>query len=121
LKIEYVAPARGVTCRLVGPYRWDKSTGYVQDVDAETAASLLTQPPSAFAPVAEFAIESGEPLLTIKGIGVPQAGELALLGVGSVRELALLDKEGVERVGAMMAVSEKQMRAWVNKAKGLMA
>jgi predicted flap endonuclease-1-like 5' DNA nuclease len=121
LKIEYVAPARGVTCRLVGPYRWDKTTGYVQDVDAETAASLLTQPPSAFAPVAEFAIDAGEMLLTIKGLGVPQAGELALLGVGSVRELALLSAEGIGRVAAAMAMSDKQMRAWVNKAKNMMA
>ncbi len=51
MKIRYTGTA-GV--RIVEPYRWDESNGYVQDVtDPEILENLLTYPKPEFEPVEE--------------------------------------------------------------------
>ena len=59
MKIRYTGTA-GV--RIVEPYRWDESNGYVQDVtDPEILENLLTYPRPEFEPVEEASVEEKAP------------------------------------------------------------
>lgn len=112
MRIRFVGPgAGGVTIRLVGVYRWAPDTGYVADVDADTAAELLTQPRN------EFVVDSDDPLLSISGIGSQRAAELALAGIGSMADLAALNSDEIERLAAQIFGSKKQVWAWVRDVK----
>ena len=96
---------------MVGAYRWAQDTGYVADVDADTAAELLTQPRN------EFVVDSDDPLLSIRGIGPQRAAELALAGIGSMDDLAALNPDEIERLAAQIFGSKKQVWAWVRQVK----
>jgi predicted flap endonuclease-1-like 5' DNA nuclease len=116
VKIRYVGPgAGGVTIRLIGAFRWAPDTGYVQDVGAEMAASLLTQPET------EFVIDSSETLTALHDVGPQRAAEMALAGIGSVADLAALDEDGIARLAKGMFASERQVKAWVGQAKRMTA
>lgn len=59
MKIRYTGIA-GV--RIVEPYRWDESNGYVQDVtDPAILENLLTYPKPEFEPVEEVSVEEKTP------------------------------------------------------------
>jgi predicted flap endonuclease-1-like 5' DNA nuclease len=106
--IRYVGP--GV--RIIHPYVWDQSNGFVADVcEPELAANLLTYP------YPEFVLMTDEPLLAVKGIGEQTAAELALAGVATLAQLAELDETGIERVAASIHGSKKQVTVWVKQAR----
>jgi len=115
MRLRYVGPgAGGVTRRLIGRHEWSTRTGYVADVEAELAASLLTQPER------EFAVAPDEPLLALAS-GVQPADDwaamMALAGVGILADLAALDGNGLERLAKETGASLKQVRAWAAKAR----
>ena len=59
MKIRYTGTA-GV--RIVEPYRWDETNGYVQDVtDPEILEDLLTYPRPEFVAVEEASVEEKAP------------------------------------------------------------
>lgn len=93
--------------RLVGDYEWSTATGFVQEVDAATAAELLTSPEGRFAPAPD------EPLLALPGVGEQRIGELALAGIGHVDDLAALDDEGIRSLADKLWASAKQIEKWV--------
>ena len=64
--IEYTGPK--IRRRLVDGYEWSRATGFAQDIPAELAAQLLTQPGKT-----EFVVHPSEPLLKIRGIGTNEA------------------------------------------------
>lgn len=102
--------------RLVAHYEWSTATGFVQEVtEADLAAELLT------APDQRFAVDTAEPLLTLKGVGQQRAAELALAGIGSMADLAALDGAGVQRLAALINGSQQQVRAWVRQAQGILS
>lgn len=112
MRIKYVGP--GV--RIIHPYVWDPSNGFVVDVcEPELAANLLTYP------FPEFQLMPDEPLLTVDGSGEQTVAELALAGVATMKQLAELDAAGIERVAASMHVTKKQVTAWVKQARKISA
>lgn len=108
MRIRYVGLAG---LRVLGAYRWEPKNGYVTEVDAQTAAELLTYPRP------DFVLDTDEPLTTIDGIGPQRAVELALAGVGSIADLAGLDEAGMERLAQAIAASEEQVTGWVAAAR----
>jgi hypothetical protein len=102
-----------VTRRLVGQYEWSAATGFLQDVDAVTAAELLTAPGDA------FAVDESEPLLALSGLDAHRAGELALAGIGSIAGLTTLGSQGIKGLaGALPWASESKIRQWVRQIRG---
>jgi len=113
LRIRYIGPGAGsVTRRIVGPYVWSRENDAVTDVDAETAASLLTQP------VEEFVIDRDEPLLALAGMTAQHAAEMTLAGVGSMADLAALDEDGLERLAAVTSAGREWVDDWARQARG---
>lgn len=103
--IKYVGPFR----RTVGPYAWQPD-GSVEIKEAETAANLLSNPGG------DFEIDPKEPLLAVAG---ERAAELVLAGVGSVTELADLDKDGIKRVATELGATQKEISTWVDAARAI--
>lgn len=109
MRIRFTGPR--FVRRLVGPYEWSKATGFVQDVDARTAAELLT------APEGRFVLDNDEDLLALDGIGPQRAAELALAGIGSLADLTALDRDGERRLAEAVWASTRQIRKWVRSAR----
>jgi hypothetical protein len=109
MKIRFTGPT--VVRRIVGPYEWSTETGFVQDVDADMAAQLLTDPSD------RFVLDADEPLLALDGVGPQRAAELALAGIGGLSNLAELDKAGEKRLADAVWASAKQIRKWVSSAR----
>ncbi len=99
--------------RLCGPYEWSRRTGMVQDVDAETAAQLLTQPGE------RFEVDESEPLLQLDGMTRERAGLLAIAGVGSAGDVAELRPAGILRLAGELGMSKATVRAWIKPAGAL--
>ena len=114
MRIRYIGPgAGGVTRRIVGPYVWSRENNAVTDVDAEMAASLLTQP------VEEFIVDKSEPLLALGGMTAQYAAEMTLAGVGSMADLAALDEDGRERFARVMSAGRRSVDDWARQARAL--
>jgi len=114
MKIRFVGPK--VTRRVVGPYEWSQATGFVQDVDdADLVAELLTDPNE------QFVAEKDDALLCLDGIGEQRAAELALAGIATLADLAALDDKGIIRLDKAIWASRKQIRAWVQQAREVLA
>ena len=109
MKIRFTGPT--VVRRIIGPYEWSTETGFVQDVDADMAAQLLTDPSD------RFVLDADEPLLALDGVGPQRAAELALAGIGYLSNLAELDKAGEKRLADAVWASGKQSRKWVSSAR----
>jgi hypothetical protein len=105
--IEFTGPR--TRRHLVEPYEWSARTGYVQDVPADLAACLLTDPRN------QFTVAAQEPLLQL--MDKEMAGRLALAEIGSAAELAGVRKPTAlaKEVGAALKV----VRAWIDKAAEL--
>lgn len=97
--------------RLALGYEWSRQTGRVRDVkEAEKVVELLLQPGD------QFSIDAGEPLLSIAGIDVHVAGNLALAGVASVEQLAGLNAADVQRVAREMRTGRRVVTVWMRAA-----
>jgi len=70
--IEFIGPK--TRRRLWGPYVFERQNGYVQEVDAATAAGMLTDPKG------EFAVADEDGLARVAGVG---NAELLARGRGS--------------------------------------
>jgi endonuclease III len=109
MRIRFTEDTNIIGRRIVGDYVWDKSNGYVTDVpDKEQALNLITHP--------GFEVDKSDELCTLEGVGPVKAAALALAGVGSLEDLATLDKEGVERVAQEVGVPATQVRSWAKQA-----
>jgi len=93
-------------------YCWTAENGFVQDVDAGTAANLLTLPGQ------DFVVDAGEPLRQIGGLPGLEV-ELALAGIGSLAELAGLDRNEAGRLAQAMQVAPAVVRGWIGEARRL--
>jgi predicted flap endonuclease-1-like 5' DNA nuclease len=113
VQIRFVGPQ--VVRRLVAQYEWSSQAGWVQEVtEAGLVAELLTEP------TGNFVVDAAEPLLTLKGVGVQRAAELALVGIGTLGDLAALDGAGIQRLAVLISGSSQQVRAWVRQAQGIL-
>lgn len=99
--------------RLWEGYEFSRRAGFTQDVEADVAAGMLTEPGS------EFEIDPTEPLLQIYGIGPEWAGELVLLGVGSVSALAALTTAEKRDLAKATGAGYRQIAGWVEAAKAM--
>lgn len=101
--------------RLWGPYEFSRFEGMVQEVDAETAAAMLTHPGD------EFEVDEGELLLLLEGVDANMAGLLAFEGIGSAADMAGLTTREAARVARALGrdVTRKMVEDWVNEAQGI--
>lgn len=104
--IRYVGPR--VKQRAIGQHIWGKATGYVQEVsDAGLAAELLTEPSG------DFVVDDSDPLMNLKSSGQDMVTALALAGIGSAGDLAILDDIEVRDLASRVVdLSVKQVRTW---------
>lgn len=109
MRIKYTGSGR----RVLGGYVWEEANGYVVDVDAETAANLLTYPRPG------FVVAPDEPLLALEGADPENLAVLALAGVASVTELARLSKARQKRVAEETGLSPDGLQVWVEIARDL--
>lgn len=100
-----------VVRRLVGGYEWSEATGFVQEVDAGTAAELLTMPGG------KFVVWPMEALLSLRGLGPQEAVGLAMAGIGGMDELAAVDEEGIKRLAGEGWASRRSIKRWVEMAR----
>lgn len=107
MRIQYTGSGR----RVLGGYVWEEANGYVVDVDAETAANLLTYPRPG------FAVAPDEPLLALEGANPENLSALVLAGVANVAELAGLSKARQKRVAEETGLSPDGLKAWVEIAR----
>ena len=106
--IQYTGGARQ---RIVGSHVWSQANGFVADIlDAELAATLLT--------ARGFVVAHDEPLAGLPGVGAQRVAELTLVGIASMGDLRALDDAGIARVAGLIWASEKQIRNWVELARG---
>jgi hypothetical protein len=138
-----VRAAVGPWVRMVGEYEFSEATGWVQAVDLETAANLLTYPTPNYFLAERPSAAIRQRIADILGIGVdnivwPAGGgeaetkaepllrdivgereaEFAALGVTSVPALAALDEEGIERLATGSGASREEVKGWVAEAAG---
>lgn len=95
--------------RLVGSHEWSKQTGFRQEVPADLAAALLTDPGG------EFWVHPEEPLLSL--VNEEMAGRLALAGIGSGYELAAVRQ--AKRLATEVGVTARQVSGWIRAAASL--
>jgi hypothetical protein len=89
--------------RIVGDHRWDKTNGWVVDVDdEETLGNLLTHE--------GFALDDADPLAAL--VGAPAAVALAVAGVPTVEGLGKLSKTAIERVAKETGRDAEQITTW---------
>jgi nucleotidyltransferase/DNA polymerase involved in DNA repair len=96
--------------RIIGPYVWEKSNGWVQDVDPWDILEILTNP--------GFSVAETDDLTLIRGIGPRREEELLLVGVVTYRQLTELDPE--QLVAQMGSLSVEQVREWQASARALL-
>lgn len=126
----------------IGDYVWEEANGFVQDVDVETAAQLITSPKAVFTLAGkptpaglkaladalgveqrnivwgDAAAAPETPPVTISQIvGGKRAMELAALGMTDARQLAGLSDEGIEALAVASGASRSEVRAWAKQAK----
>lgn len=109
MKIRYVGSSGR---RIVGEFEWNSDNGFVEDVtDSEIVADLLTYPRP------EFVLVEDEPLTSLPQVGEQRAVELALAGIASIEDLAMLDDDGVTTLADSIWASEKQVTKWAALAR----
>lgn len=99
--------------RIYGPYVFGRVDGMVQEVDAETAAGMLTHPGD------QFEVDGAEPLLRLPGMDAGTAGLLAFEGIGCVKDVAELTAKMAGRVAKAVGVTREVARGWVDEARAL--
>ena len=89
--------------------------GLVQEVDAETAAGMLTHPGD------EFEVDEREPLLRLPGVDANMVGLLAFEGFGCVSEVAALSGTKARRLAKAVGVTRKVAQVWVEEAREMIS
>ena len=99
--------------RVVGPYEWSRRTGFTQDVPADFAADLLTSPEET------FVVDGEEPLAKVGPAPVTDVifAALALAGIGSVLDMAILDEAGIEHVSQYAGLDPALVSTWADRAR----
>jgi predicted flap endonuclease-1-like 5' DNA nuclease len=110
MRIRYV----GGGTRVWGEHVFDEGNGFVAEVEVEVAAEMLTYPRP------QFVVDGDEALLNINGVGPQTVGELALAGIGGVRDLGALDEDGIERLDKGIWASRKQIEDWRGQAREML-
>lgn len=131
--------------RELGEYVWEAANGFEAEVDAATAANLLTYPSGEYrlgarpspAAVKELAAlmgveprnivlpgEGEEPALPPAPerklsdvVGGSWATQLSAHGISAPAQLAELDAAGIERLAGVSGASHDEVAAWVAQAK----
>lgn len=106
MRIQYVGLA-GI--RLIRDYRWEEGNGFVADVDAQTAAELLTYPRP------DFRLSNDDPLLALEGMTEILAAHLALYGVGSIDDVANLSPVIADSLSERISMG--LLESWVEQAQ----
>ena len=99
--------------RLWGPYVFSRFEGMVKDVDAETAAAMLTHPGD------QFEVDGAEPLLKLAGVDAEVVGLLAFEGIGCVGEIAELSRTKAGRLGKAVGVTRVVAQGWIEEAQAM--
>ncbi len=99
--------------RLWGPYVFERENGYEQEVDAATAAEMLTHPRNDF----EVAVTDG----LAQAAGVAMAELLALEGIGDVEALASVNVAEQKRLARALGVTRREMGTWMQTGMVAMA
>jgi len=106
--IEFIGPK--TRRRLWGPYVFERQNGYVQEVDAATAAGMLTDPKG------EFAVADEDGLARVAGVG--NAELLALEGVGDPVALAGVNVAEQKRLARALGVTRRELATWMQAGMG---
>lgn len=98
--------------RLWGPYVFSRFEGMVQDVDAETAAAMLTHPGD------QFEVDKREPLLGLKEVNAEMVGLLAFEGIRGIEDMAGLTRRGAGQLAKALGreITRSLVRKWVDEA-----
>lgn len=133
----------GPVAHTIGEVTFDAAGDFMAEVDAETAAGLLTEPRGRFSlapgltaagrkalaeamgvdPKNIVAPEEGAPppaapQVTVSQIvGGKRGLELAALGMTAAAQLAALDDEGIEKLASAAGASRDEVRGWVKQAQ----
>ena len=107
--IEYVGPR--TRQRIYGEYEFSRGTGYVQAMEADAAAELLTEPGDS------FRVHPEEPLLRLRGMTPEMVGILALAGIGCLGCLRELKRSQQRRLASELGVGARRVSAWVKTAQ----
>ncbi|MEW6650577.1 MAG: hypothetical protein AB1453_10360 [Chloroflexota bacterium] len=101
MRIKYT----GGATRIIGYLCWDAGNDHVENVPGSLAGEVLSQPGET------FAIAADEPLRKLNKISEEELIELALNGIGSLAELALLDPDAIK------TIHPRRLAAWINQAR----
>jgi len=85
----------------------------VQEVDAETAAGMLTHPGD------QFEVDGAEPLLRLKEVDAEVVGLLAFEGIGCVKDVAELSRTKAARLGKAVGVTRTVAQGWIAEAQAM--
>ena len=99
--------------RLYGPYVFGRVDGMVQEVDAQTAAGMLTHPGD------QFEVDGAEPLLKLTGVDADVVGLLAFEGIGSVKDVAELSRTKAGRLTKAVGTPRKVAQGWIAEAQAM--
>ena len=132
--------------RKLGNYVWNSENNYVQEVDVETAANLITYPnPGQFALVANQklskvdsarleqligakvevpsepeVIELPPTLSDVDGLSEARVRDLSEANVPDLAALAGLNEAAVKAVARKTGATRKEIQGWVEQAKTLL-
>lgn len=99
------------TRRIVGDVIWSRENEHVAEVtDPVLCVDLLTSPGN------EFEVAQDEPLMQVIQ-DFEKLADLALFEIVSIEALAELNKQGITAMAEFSGHSEKEIRAWVTRAK----
>jgi len=85
----------------------------VQEVDAQTAAGMLTHPGD------QFEVDGAEPLLKLTGVDADVVGLLAFEGIGSVKDVAELSRTKAGRLAKAVGTPRKVAQGWIAEAQAM--
>ncbi len=89
--------------RHVAGLSWTAANGYLVDVtDAEVIVTLLVE--------GDFQVDVADPLAAI--VGRATAGELALAGIGGLRDLAQVTQDEAAQLAERLRVRRTQIGEW---------
>jgi len=102
--------------RIYGPYVFGRLDGMVQEVDAETAAGMLTHPGD------QFEVDKREPLLGLKEVNAEVVGLLAFEGIRGVEDMAGLTTREAGKLAKALGreITREQVKGWVEEARWLL-
>ncbi len=107
MRIYYGGPAQA---RTMGEANWDRGNRWTVDVPAKTAAEALCQPGE------QFEVAQDEELRMLKEMTDEALFELAIAGVGSLRDLANLRDDQAKE----FSVTLPKLAAWKRQAEGIL-